>query len=271
MLKGGTSVDSVLKTINSELAWWEEIIRKKEKALKKAPEGRLRVSTGHNRKQYYCVKETGDTSGVYLSKKKEKLTAALAQKAYDRSVLKEAEKRRELLLRMKNIWPEERLDRIYEELPSSRRRFVTPVTPSDEVFIKQWLEKPYEKTEYKMDDREFITNNGERVRSKSEIMIANRLLERGIPYKYECKLVLPDSTVLLPDFTILNVRRREEQYYEHFGMMDDEDYVNRNLLKVRTYQRNGIMLGDLLFLTFETEQLPFNVRDLDLLIDKCFT
>lgn len=263
-------MDSVLKTINQEIVWWEDIIRQKKKALKKAPAGRLRVSTGHNRKQYYQVKERGDTSGEYLSKKKERLIAALAQKAYDQAILKEAEERKKRLIRMKSLWPEETCEKIYEDLPECRRKYVNPVIPTDETIVQQWMEKPYEKTNYKMDEREYVTVNGERVRSKSEIMIANRLLERGIPYKYECKLILPDSSVLLPDFTILNVRLRKEMYYEHLGMMDDAGYVNRNILKIRDYQRNRILLGDRLFLTFETEQHPFNMQDLDALIDNYF-
>ena len=263
-------MDCILKSINSELAWWEEIIRKKEKALKKAPEGRLRVSTGHNRKQYYYVKEIGDSSGVYLSKKKEKLTAALAQKGYDQTILKEAERRCRILHRMKALWPEEDLNCIYEEIPESRRFYITPVVLPAEEFVKEWLEKPYEKTDFEMDERVFMTNNGERVRSKSEIMIANRLRERGIPYKYECRLILPDHTRLLPDFTILNVRLRKELYYEHLGMMDSPGYVNRNLPKLQDYQRNGYYLGDRLFVTFETEQRPFDMRDLDLLIENFF-
>ncbi|MBO5572809.1 MAG: hypothetical protein J5947_01030, partial [Clostridium sp.] len=59
-------------------------------------------------------------------------------------------------------------------------------------------------------------------------------------------------------------------YYEHLGMMDDTGYVNRNILKIRDYQRNRILLGDRLFLTFETEQHPFNMQDLDVLIDNYF-
>jgi hypothetical protein len=63
------------------------------------------------------------------------------------------------------------------------------------------------------------------VRSKSEVIIANMLFERGIPFKYEMPLFAPDGTFYLPDFTI--IWNGEEWYWEHLGRMEDENYRNR--------------------------------------------
>ena len=40
------------------------------------------------------------------------------------------------------------------------------------------------------------------VRSKSEVIIANLLFDRDIPFRYEIPLFAPDGTFYLPDFTI---------------------------------------------------------------------
>jgi hypothetical protein len=40
------------------------------------------------------------------------------------------------------------------------------------------------------------------VRSKSEVIIANMLFERDIPFIYEMALYAQDGTMVLPDFTI---------------------------------------------------------------------
>ncbi len=40
------------------------------------------------------------------------------------------------------------------------------------------------------------------VRSKSEVIIANMLAERDIPFRYEVALYAPDGTFYLPDFTV---------------------------------------------------------------------
>ena len=46
------------------------------------------------------------------------------------------------------------------------------------------------------------------VRSKSEVIIANMLHERGISFRYERPLRAPDGTFYLPDFTITLARCR---------------------------------------------------------------
>ena len=75
---------------------------------------------------------------------------------------------------------------------------------------------------------------------------------------------------MYPDFTILNVLTREEVYLEHFGLMDDINYVENMMFKLNTYERNGIYLGVNLFITHETSKIPLNTRTLDGLIRKLF-
>jgi hypothetical protein len=38
---------------------------------------------------------------------------------------------------------------------------------------------------------------------------------------------------------------RKEIYLEHFGLMDQQDYVETMLYKLNTYERNGIFVGKL--------------------------
>ncbi|MEI6045350.1 MAG: AAA family ATPase [Chloroflexota bacterium] len=62
------------------------------------------------------------------------------------------------------------------------------------------------------------------VRSKSEVILANMLFERDIPFRYEVPLRAPDGTFYLPDFVINWAG--EEYYWEHLGMLDQEKYRN---------------------------------------------
>lgn len=52
------------------------------------------------------------------------------------------------------------------------------------------------------------------MRSKSEVIIADLLNKEGIPYRYEFPLYLKEFNTVYPDFTILNVRKRKEIYWE---------------------------------------------------------
>lgn len=73
------------------------------------------------------------------------------------------------------------------------------------------------------------------VRSKSEVIIANMLFERDIPFRYEVPLFAPDGTFYLPDFTI--TWRGEEWYWEHLGLLDRDEYRNHWETKKQWYDR----------------------------------
>ncbi len=110
------------------------------------------------------------------------------------------------------------------------------------------------------DAPEYYADNGVRVRSKSEIIIANMLENTGVPYKYECPLDLAAKGTVSPDFTCLNVRTRKEYIWEHFGMMDDEEYANKNVQKINAYEEKGYICGVNLIMTFETSRVPVNTN-----------
>ena len=81
----------------------------------------------------------------------------------------------------------------------------------------------------------------ERVRSKSEVIIADTLARHGVPYRYEYPLKLKSGRdgafrTIHPDFLCLNVRTRAEFYWEHFGLMDDPDYLERTLAFIRLFK-----------------------------------
>jgi exodeoxyribonuclease V alpha subunit len=101
------------------------------------------------------------------------------------------------------------------------------------------------------------------VRSKSEVIIANMLFEREIPFKYEVPLYAPDGTFYLPDFSVM--WRGEEWYWEHFGMMDDESYRHHNETKKKWYTKN---FPDRLIATYESGDLS---KDANAIIEKHFS
>ncbi|MFC2037714.1 AAA family ATPase, partial [Chloroflexota bacterium] len=75
------------------------------------------------------------------------------------------------------------------------------------------------------------------VRSKSEVIIANMLFDRDIPFDYEVPLYAPDGTFYLPDFTIN--WRGEDWYWEHLGMLHDDRYRNHWETKKAWYEKHN--------------------------------
>lgn len=88
------------------------------------------------------------------------------------------------------------------------------------------------------------------VRSKSEAIITNLLVDREIPFKYEEPLYAPDGTMFLPDFTV--TFRGEEYYWEHVGRTNAPKYMAHWAKKEAWYNKH--FPGKLLT-TFEGNEL----------------
>jgi len=85
------------------------------------------------------------------------------------------------------------------------------------------------------------TERGDLVRSKSELIIADKLFARGIEYAYEQPLVLPSGRIRYPDFTIADSARGVTYYWEHLGLLDDPGYRVRWNKKREEYLSAGIL------------------------------
>ena len=74
---------------------------------------------------------------------------------------------------------------------------------------------------------------------------------------------------LHPDFYCLNVRTRQEFVWEHFGMMDDLEYVQRAVEKQVLYAKNGWLIGKNLIFTMETMYSPLNSKMIEKIVREC--
>lgn len=130
----------------------------------------------------------------------------------------------------------------------------------DEDFIAAWQHLPYTGKPFEINAPEFFTSTGVRVRSKSEIIIADALDRAGIPYRYEFPASIKGWGTLYPDFTCLDVRTRKEIIWEHFGLMGDTDYSENTLQKIAHYAASGYILGKNLIATFESGTTPLSAK-----------
>ena len=250
--------DETLDVILMRKKMLEELIEDKTVSLKRAPEGGLRAVNKKTYCQYYLRTDPGDTTGVYITKAKRGLAARLAQKEYDREILMQARKELVLITKLADHLGAESLIRIYENLNPARKTLVNPIYLDDELFIREWRTEEYEPLPFVDQAYDIYSNNGVRVRSKSELIIANMLEQNGIPYRYEYPIVLKDGKNVRPDFLCLNIRTRREYVWEHFGMMDNIAYANSNVTKIAAYERSGYYAGGNMIMTFETSQCVLN-------------
>jgi ATP-dependent exoDNAse (exonuclease V) alpha subunit len=90
-----------------------------------------------------------------------------------------------------------------------------------------------------------VSERGERMISKSEVIIANCLnkYKKDIRYAYENKLTLESiGRTIKPDFTIEHLGTGKVFYWEHLGMMTREDYRQKWLKKKQGYIDDGFVL-----------------------------
>ena len=83
-------------------------------------------------------------------------------------------------------------------------------------------------------------SDGQMLRSKSELLIYQRLIDKGIQPIYEKRLEIKEVEKL-PDFTIENSDTGETYYWEHLGMLYDKEYKDRWDEKFNWYKENDIL------------------------------
>ena len=159
-------------------------------------------------------------------------------------------------------FPEIAAEQVFLKLNDARKELVIPFIDPDEVYARRWQDMPFQGKLLNDNTPGFVTDKGERVRSKSEKIIADLLTKAGVPYRYECPLELKGAGIIYPDFTVLNVRLRKVMYWEHQGMMGDEEYAGKAIHRTAAYQENGIFPGDHLILTSETKNRPIDVKQI---------
>lgn len=260
----------LLTNLISRKEYLNDILSKKEEALKTLPEGKLRTSTVNGQYRYYHVLGPEKNTGQYLTKKDMELACALAQKDYDQRVIASAE--RELVILDRLIGQQSTsVEEIYPSLNPARQVLVNPVRLTDEEYVARWIEsKTCEPMGFGDDDPVILTTEGYRVRSKSEQLWADLMEEAGVPHLFEPLVYLEGRGWVRPDFIGLNVRKRKEIIIEHFGMMDDPGYANKNVDKLHEYERNGFVLGDDLLISMETKKFAPDRQSIEELIKTHF-
>lgn len=216
--------------------------------------------------------EGSDHQGEYLGKDKKETIAALAQKRYDKDLLKSFKAKKSSLNKAaKDLEKGAGLGdfkamskAVLEKLPKGLDELVVPYDP-DEDYVNRWINSSHGERE---SWTRFKTMGGEYVRSKSEVIIADRLRTAGIPYFYETALYADKHTLVYPDFKILNRRTLQQYYWEHFGKMSDSDYFSIAQWKLETYAGLGLFPGKNLLFTFECAERSLSTEYVDALIEE---
>ncbi len=250
----------IIKELVRKKNHYELLAQKAEKSLETNPQkGKLRISYCRGVPQYYFISEKEDTNGIYIPKSGIYKAKAIAQRDYDKKVYRCANKYITVINRFLNTIPQEDI-RYIETKSVGRRKLIEPYELSDEEYVRNWQSITYKGKRFDENASKIITERGERVRSKTEKIIADKLYLLGIPYRYEYPLRLKGYGTVYPDFTLLNTKRRKEILLEHLGMMDDPSYSSKAMSKMDLYTLNNYYPGKDIIYTYETSKTVLNLR-----------
>ena len=161
------------------------------------------------------------------------------------------------------------VEKVFENSPELLNLLSSYFSPLSKE-LDDWMKSPYEKN---LKFPEHLTQKvgpNEYVRSKSEAMIVKLLKQHQIPYRYECKLVL-NGIEMYPDFTIRHPKTGKIFYWEHFGLLNNPEYIKNMHTKMNTYTLNNIMPGINLITTYETKDNPLTFEMIEMMINYYFT
>lgn len=256
--------DSIKDILNARYSYLTDTLNSLKKKSGSFPEGSINIKSTKYGIYYFLHR---DKAKKYLGKNDSCLISQLVQKDYIARSIKAAEKEAAAIRTVINNYPADVIESVFDNLPEGRKKHATPLFLNNEDCAKYWLSIPYTGKQFDNTAPKFYTLKGEHVRSKSEVIIADRLYAKGIPYKYECPVIIGD-VVIHPDFSILRLSDRKILYHEHCGRMGDSGYVEDFLDRVNKYGRAGVFTGDRLFFTFESSDHPLDISWLDDFIEK---
>ncbi len=228
------------------------------KSYKGLEKGNIRVCTHNGISQFYFKKE-GEEKEHYIPKIEMSKIKLLIQRDYDEKIQKKLADMIKRIGKFNESYDADSIEQLYYNLPIGRRELVTPIQPTRQMLIDEWYKNhPGDRNTYER-KYEFITLKGEAARSKSEKMIADYLNVKGIPYVCEPEVFFRDGSRACPDFAALNVRKNKTVYIEHLGLINQTGYATRNFNKLLDYEEIGLVLGDNLMITMETEERPLDM------------
>ena len=243
--------------------------------------GRLRISQKGKYTEYYHIINASDSNntnsphnGKYIPKKQHTTACQLAQKDYDSKIASLVEEEIATLKTYLTAAPN--IQALYTKMCPARQSLITPLTLTPEQYASQWKSVTWQGLPFAPGTPAYDTNQGESVRSKSEVLIANALAQHKVPYRYEYPVTLRriqrnSTTTLYPDFLCLNLRTRQELIWEHFGLMDSPDYLHNSVSKLNLYIQNKILPGQKLIITMETNTEPLTPSIIEQMIEHILT
>ena len=253
----------MLKSIRAEN---EAQIESVKKTLMQLPQGRLIQDASKNSIYYkHLLFENGKRVRKGINKKPELIQALIRQRVLNaqlNNLLEEQKALEYVIEHLKDFDIKDELRTISNEFPALSKDFILNSLAVSES--SDWANAEYEHFNYKPEEKKQITSRGLRVRSKSEVLIAEKLYSYSLAERYE-QVMHIGSIDIGPDFTI---RRSDGKIFiwEHEGLTNNKRYVDWQIKKLQLYASIGFYPWDNLIITYDNVDGIIDLREIDFII-----
>ena len=257
----GKAIEDYSIQLKEQVAKLENLISETQRAanaIKIQDDRPVRISKRKNGYQYYLEKDDGKLE--YIRESNIDKVKRIVQRDYYNVVLDKLLTMKYRIERFLKLYDISSIEDVYNNLSDARKALVKPLIPTDESYISEWRSMNRGGMNPFPEEGLYQTLRGEKVRSKSEKILADLFAKYEIPYSYEPQVILNDGRTVYPDFALLNVRTRKTIYWEHLGLITDGEYAKNALLKLHIYEQAGIGIGKDMIISMESVKIPLNLK-----------
>ena len=235
----------------------------------------VRAKNRNGHVYYYKLAAKGTNDSLYIGNASSDKLHEIVKRSYKFELLKVLKENRKLLTDMKvryNSYSTESIMRRLSPCLANYNYKDTFDLRLDEM--RRWAEADYEKNELPITGRKIFAKDGRQVRSKSECVIYNALLDAGLYFRYDPVLELetPDpgfvgfETVKSPDFQIICMDGTFI-LIEHAGKLSQKWYSDELARKMQIYHYNGYVPGVNMYITADDKDGGFDTTAVAQLIE----
>ena len=258
------------KLLYEQLEKLKKEIAKLDNFINNCPDDKLIMRHQQNGSYKYAVKKK-DEDGVlrqhYLNRNQMQQAELLAKRDY--AIACKKDKQNEKWFIEQTLAHENRESDAKKLLLSKPgiAQLVVPMLKVHDDYVTEWQNADYVRSTFHPEHLIVPTLVPDLyVRSKSEEIITNFLVQKSIPFRYE-EVNKIGKYELCPDFTCMNPRTHEIFYLEHYGKVDDPGYMADQKWREELYRKIGVYPWKNLLITTEAENQPLDVRWLEQIVN----
>lgn len=233
-------------------------------------DNRILSACSKNNHRYFSMYTKNNRDRIYLGNQSHPIVKEILSNYFFSHITNNLENNISEMIKLKDNYKTIDPNCLRDEFPNAYKF-------DDPLFFKiagvvdenKWANEPYEKSEAHSEHLTHLASDGTLLRSKSEVVIANTLINHGLDFRYEETRTFAGITIS-PDFIIYSRKLHREIIWEHFGLISDPKYLNTFGNKMISYIEADYFPYINLIVTFDDKNGNIDSRLIEELVEAFF-